>query len=190
TGPVSPLGGRSVTCRGWKPPVRTRPKEWPDSSGTYGAFSCMLPPQPPQNWAEVVVLQESLMRLEPLHRIRFTYPESWAVGLDGGWQQLFFVAEGRCEGSITGRFRGVNFPREGGAGRPLRARPPGGDGGGRGTPDRGGAAGIGPPLPPGAPSARRANLPPARPRPFPAADRRRLRLCGESPSARRSGPGR
>jgi hypothetical protein len=29
------------------------------------------------------------MRLEPLYRIRFTYPESWAVGLEGGWQQLF-----------------------------------------------------------------------------------------------------
>ena len=38
------------------------------------------------------------MRLEPLYRIRFTYPESWAVGLDGGWQQMFFLAEGRCEG--------------------------------------------------------------------------------------------
>ena len=36
------------------------------------------------------------MRLEPLYRIRFTYPESWAVGLDGGWQQLFFLAEGRA----------------------------------------------------------------------------------------------
>jgi len=65
-------------------------------------------------------LQESLMRLEPLYRIRFTYPESWAVGLDGGWQQLFFVAEGRCEGSITGRFRGVNFPRKEGADGPFR----------------------------------------------------------------------
>jgi hypothetical protein len=30
-----------------------------------------------------VGLQE-LMRLAPLYRIRFTYPESWAVGLDGG----------------------------------------------------------------------------------------------------------
>src|SRR5512132_415157 len=29
------------------------------------------------------------MRLEPLYRIRFAYSESWAVGLDGGWQQLF-----------------------------------------------------------------------------------------------------
>ena len=36
------------------------------------------------------------MRLEPLYRIRFTYPESWAVGLDGGWQQMFFPARGRC----------------------------------------------------------------------------------------------
>ena len=47
------------------------------------------------------------MRLAPLYRIRFTYPESWAVGLDGGWQQMFFIAEGRCEGSVTGRFRGA-----------------------------------------------------------------------------------
>ena len=47
------------------------------------------------------------MRLEPLYRIRFTYPESWAVGLAGGWQQMFFIAEGRCEGWVTGRFRGA-----------------------------------------------------------------------------------
>jgi hypothetical protein len=60
------------------------------------------------------------MRLEPLYRIRFIYPESWAVGLAGGWQQMFFLAEGRCEGSITGRFRGVNFPRKEGAGGPFR----------------------------------------------------------------------
>lgn len=32
------------------------------------------------------------MRLEPLYRVRFSYPESWAVGLDGGWQQMFFQA--------------------------------------------------------------------------------------------------
>jgi hypothetical protein len=31
-----------------------------------------------------VGLQKELMRLAPLYRIRFTYPESWAVGLDGG----------------------------------------------------------------------------------------------------------
>ncbi|MGO8955871.1 MAG: hypothetical protein ACLQFR_00640 [Streptosporangiaceae bacterium] len=47
------------------------------------------------------------MRLEPLYRIRFTYPEGWGVELEGGWQQLFFIAEGRCEASITGRFRVV-----------------------------------------------------------------------------------
>jgi hypothetical protein len=64
--------------------------------------------------------QEQLMRLEPLYRIRFTYPESWAVGLDGGWQQMFFIAEGRCEGSVTGRFRGANFPRKEGADGPFR----------------------------------------------------------------------
>ena len=58
------------------------------------------------------------MRLEPLYRIRFAYPESWAAGLDGGWQQLFFIAGGRCEGAVTGRFRGANFARrEGAAGR-------------------------------------------------------------------------
>jgi hypothetical protein len=34
------------------------------------------------------------MRLEPLYRLRFTYPESWAVGLDGGWQQLFLSPRG------------------------------------------------------------------------------------------------
>ena len=51
------------------------------------------------------------MRLEPLYRIRFTYRESWEVGLEGGWQQHLFLAEGRCEGSITGRFRGANFPQ-------------------------------------------------------------------------------
>ncbi len=60
------------------------------------------------------------MRLEPLYRIRFTYPESWAVDLDGGWQQLFFIAEGRCEGSIAGRFRGANFPHRQGAAGPFR----------------------------------------------------------------------
>jgi len=61
------------------------------------------------------------MRLEPLYRVRFTYPESWSVGLDGGWQQMFFLAEGRCEGWVTSRFRGANFPRKEGAAGPLPA---------------------------------------------------------------------
>lgn len=50
------------------------------------------------------------MRLEYLYRIRFTYPEAWSVTLEGGWEQHLFLAEGRCEGSVAGRFRGANHP--------------------------------------------------------------------------------
>lgn len=50
------------------------------------------------------------MRLEPLYRVRFTYPDAWSVELEGGWQRHLFFAEGTCEGSIAGRFRGANFP--------------------------------------------------------------------------------
>jgi hypothetical protein len=60
------------------------------------------------------------MRLEPLYRIRFTYPESWSVELEGGWEQHLFLAEGRCEGGINGRFRGANFPLRQGPGGPFR----------------------------------------------------------------------
>ena len=60
------------------------------------------------------------MRFEPLYRIRFTYPESWMIGFGDGWEQHLFLAEGRCEGSITGRFRGANFPRRHGAAGPFR----------------------------------------------------------------------
>jgi hypothetical protein len=51
------------------------------------------------------------MRLEPLYRVRLRYPEGWAVELEGGWEQHLYLAEGRCEGSISGRFRGTNFPQ-------------------------------------------------------------------------------
>ena len=54
------------------------------------------------------------MRLEPLYRVRFSYPEEWGAAIDGpaGEQAHFlFVAEGRCEGAITGRFRGMNHPQ-------------------------------------------------------------------------------
>ena len=52
------------------------------------------------------------MRLEPLYRIRWTTPEAWSVDLfDGAEGQSFFLAEGRCEGRVTGRFRVANFPR-------------------------------------------------------------------------------
>ncbi len=60
------------------------------------------------------------MRLEPLYRIRFAYPEGWAVELEGGWQQFLFLAEGRCEGSVSGRFRGANFPLRRTATGPFR----------------------------------------------------------------------
>jgi hypothetical protein len=33
------------------------------------------------------------MRLEPLYRIRLTCHESWAVSLDGGWQQIFYAGD-------------------------------------------------------------------------------------------------
>ena len=60
------------------------------------------------------------MKLEQLYRIRFTYPESWKVDLEGGWEQHLYLAEGRCEGSISGRFRGVNFPCRQGVDGPFR----------------------------------------------------------------------
>jgi len=54
------------------------------------------------------------MRLEPLYRARFTTPESWSVelvGSAGTEAQSFLIAEGRCEGWVTGRLRAANFPR-------------------------------------------------------------------------------
>ena len=51
------------------------------------------------------------MKLEHLYRIRFAYTEGWEVGLEGGWEQHLYLAEGRCEGSVAGRFRGANFPQ-------------------------------------------------------------------------------
>jgi hypothetical protein len=54
------------------------------------------------------------MRLEPLYQVRFTTPERWSVelsGKSGSEAQSFLVAEGRCEGGISGRFRAANFPR-------------------------------------------------------------------------------
>ncbi|MDR6905804.1 hypothetical protein J2X63_001490 [Agromyces sp. 3263] len=50
------------------------------------------------------------MRLEPLYRLTFTYPAGWQVELEGGWQQHFYLAEGRCEGGVSGRLHGANFP--------------------------------------------------------------------------------
>jgi len=49
------------------------------------------------------------MRLEHLYRLRFSYVEHWLV--EGPDAQFFGLAEGRCDGAITGRFRGANSPR-------------------------------------------------------------------------------
>ena len=54
------------------------------------------------------------MRLEPLYQVRFTTPERWSVelaGSGGSEAQSFLVAEGRCAGGVSGRFRAANFPR-------------------------------------------------------------------------------
>lgn len=54
------------------------------------------------------------MRLEPLYRVTFRYPEAWFVELEGenGLEsQHFFIAQGRVEGRVSGRFRGANHPR-------------------------------------------------------------------------------
>ena len=53
------------------------------------------------------------MRVEPLYRVRFHYPEAWFVELEGerGTEsEHFFIAEGRVEGRLAGRFRGANHP--------------------------------------------------------------------------------
>jgi hypothetical protein len=54
------------------------------------------------------------MRLVPLYRATFTTPEAWhveLVGPAGTEGQSFLIAEGRCEGRLSGRLRGANYPR-------------------------------------------------------------------------------
>jgi hypothetical protein len=54
------------------------------------------------------------LRVEPLYSVRFVYPEAWYVELEGERgveSQHFFIAEGRAEGRVSGRFRGANHPR-------------------------------------------------------------------------------
>ena len=86
---------------------------------------------------------------------------------------MFFIAEGRCEGAVTGRFRGANFPRNEGAdghgpflttsGPSLRPT----------TEPRSwlSGTGMGAP-PPGAPPDRRRVVSHGRPRAIPPAQRR------------------
>jgi hypothetical protein len=54
------------------------------------------------------------MRLKPLYRLRFDYPESWSVELkgEGGTEeQHLLYADGKVEGEVIGRFRGANYAR-------------------------------------------------------------------------------
>ena len=57
------------------------------------------------------------MRLEQLYRLRIRYPEGWTVSFgDGADSAYLFLAEGRAEGVVAGRFRGLNHPRRRGDG--------------------------------------------------------------------------
>jgi hypothetical protein len=54
------------------------------------------------------------MRLELLYRAMFSTPEAWSVqlvGPTGTEAQSFLIAEGRCEGRLSARLRGANYPR-------------------------------------------------------------------------------
>lgn len=53
------------------------------------------------------------MRLEPLYRLTFRYTEEWEVSMGDGHSPagaFFFIAEGRCSGIVSGRFRAANHP--------------------------------------------------------------------------------
>ena len=53
------------------------------------------------------------MRWEPLYHVRFSYARGWSADLagpDSAEGRFFFLAEGRCEGCISGLFRGANHP--------------------------------------------------------------------------------
>ena len=58
------------------------------------------------------------MRLEPLYRMEFTYPQGWGVSLAeaGPEGQHLFFAEGRCDGRLSGSMQGANHPRRRGDG--------------------------------------------------------------------------
>jgi hypothetical protein len=49
------------------------------------------------------------MRLEPLYRVEFAYPEHYHVTAVDSLH--LYLAEGRCKGLLSGRFRGANHPR-------------------------------------------------------------------------------
>lgn len=69
------------------------------------------------------------MRLRPLYTLRFFYPKDYAVEVKnpedktapGKEEEMFFFAEGTCEGIISGRFKGSSAsPKWSGKHRPSR----------------------------------------------------------------------
>ena len=58
------------------------------------------------------------MQLKPLYTIRFFYPDGWEVKLrdpaenasQTTEEEHFYFPEGRCEGAISGEYRGANHP--------------------------------------------------------------------------------
>lgn len=58
------------------------------------------------------------VQLKPLDTVRFFYPDGWEVKLKDlsesssmvTEEEHFFFAEGRCEGAVSGEFRGANHP--------------------------------------------------------------------------------
>jgi hypothetical protein len=54
------------------------------------------------------------VKLEPLYRLRFSYPEGWGAkiaGPHGSEGHYLFIADGTAEGRLQGRIRLVNHPR-------------------------------------------------------------------------------
>lgn len=54
------------------------------------------------------------MQLKPLFTLRYTHPQGWEMkvaGPEGKEEQHFYLAEGRVDGTLSGKFRAANFPR-------------------------------------------------------------------------------
>lgn len=45
---------------------------------------------------------------------------AWYLHFERGWQQHFHLAEGACEGVLTGRYRGATYPLRGTNAGPFR----------------------------------------------------------------------
>ncbi len=55
-------------------------------------------------------MQPADIQLAFLYRMRLAYSQGWSVSLAGDEGQFFFLAEGVCEGRITGSLRAANHP--------------------------------------------------------------------------------